>query len=29
VTRTYPLDEVETVFSDMAEGKVARGVLIP
>jgi S-(hydroxymethyl)glutathione dehydrogenase/alcohol dehydrogenase len=29
VTRTYPLEEVETVFSDMAEGKVARGVLVP
>ena len=29
VTRTYPLEEVETVFADMADGKVARGVLIP
>ncbi|HWC38896.1 MAG TPA: Zn-dependent alcohol dehydrogenase [Acidimicrobiales bacterium] len=29
VTRTYPLEEVETVFADMADGKVARGVLVP
>jgi S-(hydroxymethyl)glutathione dehydrogenase/alcohol dehydrogenase len=29
VTRTYPLEQVESVFSDMAEGKVARGVLVP
>jgi Zn-dependent alcohol dehydrogenase len=26
VTRTYPMDEIDSVFADMKAGEVARGV---